>query len=77
VIFSYFIELESEDSLAVFYFLFVFILDLYVVDIQDDEIDSVREEFTKNRNNLAAIKESLRKTMENEFDDIIEEVCRN
>lgn len=45
------------------------------VEIKEDEIKSVREEFTKNRNNLAAIKESLRKTMENEFDDIIEEVC--
>lgn len=42
-------------------------------EIKEDEIKSVREEFTKNRNNLAAIKESLRKTMENEFDDIIEE----
>ncbi|XP_022301578.2 protein OS-9-like [Crassostrea virginica] len=42
-------------------------------DIEEDEIKSVREEFTRNRNNLAAIKESLRKTMENEFDGIIEE----
>ncbi|XP_061180649.1 protein OS-9-like [Saccostrea echinata] len=42
-------------------------------EIQDDDINSVREKFTKNRNNLASIKESLRKTMESEFDEIIEE----
>lgn len=50
-------------------------IEFLSVEIKEDEIKSVREEFTKNRNNLAAIKESLRKTMENEFDDIIEEVC--
>lgn len=50
-------------------------MEFLSVEIKEDEIKSVREEFTKNRNNLAAIKESLRKTMENEFDDIIEEVC--
>lgn len=50
-------------------------MEFLSVEIKEDEIKSVREEFTKNRINLAAIKESLRKTMENEFDDIIEEVC--
>lgn len=50
-------------------------MEFLSVEIKEDEIKGVREEFTKNRNNLAAIKESLRKTMENEFDDIIEEVC--
>lgn len=50
-------------------------IEFLSVEIKEDEIKGVREEFTKNRNNLAAIKESLRKTMENEFDDIIEEVC--
>lgn len=50
-------------------------MEFLSVEIKEDEIKSVREEFTKNRNNLAAIKESLRKTMEDEFDDIIEEVC--
>lgn len=50
-------------------------MEFLSIEIKEDEIKSVREEFTKNRNNLAAIKESLRKTMENEFDDIIEEVC--
>lgn len=50
-------------------------IEFLSVEIKEDEIKSVREEFTKNRNNLAAIKDSLRKTMENEFDDIIEEVC--
>lgn len=50
-------------------------IEFLSVEIKEDEIKSVREEFTKNRNNLAAIKESLRKTMENEFDDIYEEVC--
>lgn len=50
-------------------------IEFLSVEIKEDEIKSVREEFTKNRNNLAAIKESLQKTMENEFDDIIEEVC--
>lgn len=50
-------------------------IEFLSVEIKEEEIKSVREEFTKNRNNLAAIKESLRKTMENEFDDIIEEVC--
>lgn len=50
-------------------------MEFLFVEIKEDEIKSVREEFIKNRNNLVVIKELFRKIMENEFDDIIEEVC--
>lgn len=50
-------------------------MEFLFVEIKEDEIKGVREEFIKNRNNLVVIKELFRKIMENEFDDIIEEVC--
>lgn len=54
---------------------FYLLMEFLFVEIKEDEIKSVREEFIKNRNNLVVIKELFRKIMENEFDDIIEEVC--
>lgn len=54
---------------------FYLLIEFLFVEIKEDEIKSVREEFIKNRNNLVVIKELFRKIMENEFDDIIEEVC--
>lgn len=54
---------------------FNLLIEFLFVEIKEDEIKSVREEFIKNRNNLVVIKELFRKIMENEFDDIIEEVC--
>lgn len=54
---------------------FYLLMEFLFVEIKEDEIKSVREEFIKNRNNLVVIKELFWKIMENEFDDIIEEVC--
>ena len=42
--------------------------------LSEEEVTKMRKEFIRNQKNLAAVRESIKKTMREGFDDIVEEV---